>query len=95
VLDVGWSCPRCEVVLAPSVSEHRCAPPSAGVTTAVPHPPPYQPPTSISTTLPDTWTVTVQGSTADPALITEALQRDYLRARTVNWQPRVIGGSAA
>ena len=58
MLDVGWSCPRCEVVLAPSVSEHRCAPPSAGVTTAVPHPPPYQPPSNVTITAPGVITAT-------------------------------------
>ena len=92
---VGWACPRCELVLAPHVAEHRCAPPSAGVTTAVPQPPPYTPPTSITVGAPDTWTVTVQGSVSDPALITETLKRDYMRARAANWQPRVIGGSVA
>lgn len=30
----GWDCPRCGLVLAPHVNEHRCDPPAAGVTVA-------------------------------------------------------------
>lgn len=77
----GWSCPKCELVLAPSVAVHRCAPPSAGVTTAVPHPPPYTPPTSVSMTHPSTVTTTF----AHHGAITEA------------YSPRleIVGGSAA
>ena len=34
----GWRCPECGVILAPSVTEHRCKPPSAGVPAVVPAP---------------------------------------------------------
>lgn len=67
MLDVGWSCPRCRLVLAPSVAEHRCAPPAAGV--PAPYPlqiPPRPNPVGISApnvwsgtvAYPETWTVT-------------------------------------
>jgi hypothetical protein len=54
----GWSCPKCELVLAPSVASHRCTPPSAGVTTTSTVPlTPFQP-TSVSMTHPGTVTTT-------------------------------------
>jgi hypothetical protein len=28
----GWICPRCQLVLAPHVNEHRCDPPATPVT---------------------------------------------------------------
>ena len=34
----GWRCPECGLILAPTVSEHRCDPPSAGVPAAKPDP---------------------------------------------------------
>jgi len=58
----GWRCPECGLILAPSVAQHRCDPPGAGVTTTVT---PYEPPstgTCVSTaTLPpgSTWAVNV------------------------------------
>lgn len=54
----GWSCPKCELVLAPSVASHRCAPPSAGVTTAVPQPAPFTPTTGVAITAPYAVTAT-------------------------------------
>lgn len=61
---VGWSCPRCDLVLAPSVTEHRCDPPAAGVTTAAPWQPITGPgtvhisPPNVTVTAPDIRTVT-------------------------------------
>jgi hypothetical protein len=54
----GWRCPQCELVLAPSVAEHRCAPPSAGVTTAAPQPVPFTPTTGVTITAPYAVTAT-------------------------------------
>lgn len=34
----GWRCPECGIILAPSVTEHRCDPPSAGVPAVKPDP---------------------------------------------------------
>ena len=34
----GWRCPECGLILAPSVTEHRCDPPTAGVPAFVPPP---------------------------------------------------------
>lgn len=34
----GWRCPECHLILAPDVREHRCDPPSAGVTAIRPGP---------------------------------------------------------
>lgn len=34
----GWRCPECGVILAPSVTEHRCDPPTAGVPASLPPP---------------------------------------------------------
>jgi hypothetical protein len=34
----GWRCPECGLILAPSVTEHRCNPPSAGVLAVAPAP---------------------------------------------------------
>ena len=34
----GWRCPDCGLILAPSVTEHRCEPPSAGVHAVKPRP---------------------------------------------------------
>ena len=51
----GWSCPKCELVLAPNVTEHRCDPAAEGATTVArpPLPPgwqPFTPTTTIATT---------------------------------------------
>ncbi len=35
----GWRCPECGLILAPSVTEHRCEPPTAGVPAFRPPPP--------------------------------------------------------
>jgi hypothetical protein len=55
----GWICPRCDLILAPHVAQHRCDPPSAGVT-ASPVVAPYQPVTGATATVtyPQTCTVT-------------------------------------
>ena len=34
----GWRCPECGTILAPSVTEHRCEPPSAGAPAVPPAP---------------------------------------------------------
>lgn len=60
-MPVGWCCPRCSLVLAPHVAEHRCDPPAAGVTTVAPwQPSPW--PTSITVSTPDTWAVTTSAA---------------------------------
>jgi hypothetical protein len=38
VIADGWRCPECSLILAPSVTEHRCDPPSAGVLAVKPDP---------------------------------------------------------
>lgn len=59
----GWEYPRCSLVLSPSVAEHRCDPPAAGVTTVAPwQPTPNTWPATISITAPDTWTVTTSAA---------------------------------
>jgi hypothetical protein len=58
----GWVCPRCELVLAPHVAQHRCEPPAAGVT-AVPAggtPGPW----------PGTMTVVISPAVADGYVVT-------------------------
>jgi hypothetical protein len=45
----GWECPKCGLVLAPDVKEHRCDPPQAG------HPAPVTPFTPPSSTGTYTW----------------------------------------
>ena len=34
----GWRCPECGLILAPSVTEHRCDPPATGVPAIKPRP---------------------------------------------------------
>lgn len=66
---VGWACPRCPAVMGPHVAEHRCDPPTAGVTTVGPQPPWPAPvgiaAPNVTVTYPDTWTVTT--GTSGPA----------------------------
>jgi hypothetical protein len=56
-MTVGWECPKCNLILAPQVTEHRCKPPDDGVPAVVT---PYQPTSGSggSTTWPGTITVT-------------------------------------
>lgn len=49
-MTAGWECPRCSLVLAPHVAEHRCDPP--GVTAAAPQPVPFTPTSNITITAP-------------------------------------------
>ena len=91
MLDVGWSCPRCEVVLAPSVSEHRCAPPSAGVTTAVPHPAPFTPTTGINITPP----YVVTATTGHLTVFTDQELREQMTEVYPPSRLEIHGGTAA
>ncbi len=94
----GWKCPECGLILAPSVTEHRCDPPSAGI--AAPVITPFEPP-STSTTV--TWTpppgtivtVTNAGMSLSQAQVTElagAVQKRLLDQARRN---RRYPGSAA
>jgi hypothetical protein len=39
----GWVCPRCQLVLAPVITEHRCGQPGAGTVAWPVTPAPYNP----------------------------------------------------
>jgi len=78
----GWRCPDCRLVLAPFVAEHKCAPPSAGVTTAVPQPAPFTPTTGVAITAPYAVTATTGhlgvASTSGPTITrSQALAEVY------------------
>jgi hypothetical protein len=76
-----WKCPECSTWLAPHVSEHRCDPPTAGVT-ALPYigDPPGSCGTGISTTtLPGAVTFNVTGSAVSEQELTRAVQNGLLR----------------
>jgi len=52
----GWKCPECSLVLAPHITEHRCDPPTAGVT-AVPSGPRSPWPTQVIVSAPPVITI--------------------------------------
>src|SRR5512146_721852 len=99
----GWRCPECGLILAPSVTEHRCDPPSAGVHAAAPAP--DGPPdgaeivrrgiSSIEEVrarldkMPS-WTVNTTVSLSPEQIkdLTQAIQRQLLKQAARNPQPR-------
>ncbi len=82
-----WRCPDCLAWLAPHVSEHRCEPPSA----AVPAQPVTVPPSggiSVSAYPPETViTVNVSGSAVSERDLADAIERQRLRAQSLNMGP--------
>ena len=87
----GWRCPECGLILAPSVAQHRCDPPSAEVTTVTP----YEPPSgsgTISITEPNisiTGT-TYSGTVVSMATLADAVQRNLVRRAAADWRRRAV-----
>lgn len=74
----GWRCPECGTILAPTVTEHRCDPPSAGVLAALPAPD-GPPDITVNTA--------VSLSPAQVAELTRAVQRQLLKQAQRNRRP--------
>ena len=94
----GWECPKCGLILAPSVTEHRCDPPSAGVPAAITRTGPSSGSGTSTATFPPGTTVittnsgTVTLSASQVSSITRQVQSALLKQARMN---RRYPGSAA
>jgi hypothetical protein len=68
----GWVCPRCELVMAPHVAQHRCDPPTAGVATILPQGTPGPWPAPIAATPPYVVTATFGSANSGVGVTAEA-----------------------
>ncbi len=80
----GWRCPECGLILAPSVTEHRCQPPADGITVA-PVTPPAPAPGGVALNL----------SSAQIKGLTEEIQAKLLQQGRRNRQSMPRGRGAA